>query len=164
MKYCIENRLDLFEFHDAEFAYISFENNNLSVSVRHLNIHKDAKENPHDYDMEIESATVSFRGVQVLSFEPMRAYKMGNDGNLYTDEPQIIFKNVEAKARFTEELKKGITLNCIDIHPENEKTIIEIPVSAKNCFIVTFSFDSISVEWDAYCQKAWYEFRKVRRT
>ena len=53
MKYHVENNLDLFEFHDADVSFLSFDNNGLILSVRHLNIHKNTDENPNDNDMEI---------------------------------------------------------------------------------------------------------------
>ena len=56
MKYRVENELDLFEFHDAEFSFISFEKNELVLSAKHLNIHENAAQNPHDCDMEIDLA------------------------------------------------------------------------------------------------------------
>lgn len=74
MKYRVENQLELFEFHDSVFSLISFDKKDLVVSVKHLNIHEDAKDNLHDCDMEINVATISFRNIHILSLEPMRAY------------------------------------------------------------------------------------------
>ncbi len=160
MKYCVENQLSLFKFHDAEFSFTSFDNYNLIVSVNHLNIHKYAKENPYDCDMEIDSANISFYEIQIISFEPMRAYKVDDDGNWYTNEPQIIFSKKDAEIHFLNELKNGITINGIDIHNKNNKTFIEISTCAKNSFFVTFSFNNVAIEWDEYCKKAWYELHK----
>lgn len=39
MKYHVENNLDLFEFHDADFSFVSFDNNELTLSAKHLNFH-----------------------------------------------------------------------------------------------------------------------------
>ena len=44
LKYVSINRLSDFEFHDAEFIFDSFVNNNLSVKVSYLNIHKDTEQ------------------------------------------------------------------------------------------------------------------------
>lgn len=42
MKDISVNRLSDFEFHDAEIAFDSFGNNQLAVTARYLNIHKEA--------------------------------------------------------------------------------------------------------------------------
>lgn len=160
MKYCVENQLSLFEFHDAEFSFTSFDNNNLVVSVKHLNIHENAKENPYNCDMEIDFANISFYGIQTISFEPMRAYKVDDDGNWYTNEPQVIYSDKEAEKHFLDEIKNGITINCIDICKKDNKTYIELSTCAQSCFFATFSFNEVSVEWDKYCKKAWYELHK----
>ena len=68
MKYVSINRLSDFEFHDAEFIFDSFVNNNLSVKVSYLNIHKDTEQNPFDSDMEIESARITFEGFDIISY------------------------------------------------------------------------------------------------
>ena len=87
MTYRVEDRLDLFDFHDTELSLVSFDKNELVISTKHLNIHKDAKENPHECDMEIDFAKLVFTQFEVISFEPMRTYQIDDDGNWYTDEP-----------------------------------------------------------------------------
>lgn len=42
MKYISTDRLCDFEFHDSEWSVVSWENGNLTVKLRALNIHKDA--------------------------------------------------------------------------------------------------------------------------
>lgn len=163
MKYRVENQLDLFEFHDSEFSLIGFDKKDLTVSVKHLNIHKDAKENPHDCDMEISSANIYFQNTHILSFEPMRAYQLDAGGNWYTDEPQIIFTGKDAEEKFISELKNGFSINCIDIRQFGEHTTIEISTNALECFFATFSFSNVIVEWDSYRRKAWYELHKQYR-
>lgn len=160
MKYRIENQLDLFEFHDAEFSLVGFDKNELVLSAKHLNIHKDAAENPHDCDMEIDFAKFVFAQFEVISFEPMRKYQVDDDGNWYTDEPQIIYKGEKAEKHFLSKIKKGITINCIDIRKKSNKIRIELSTCAQGCFFATFVFDEVLVEWDEYCKKAWYELHK----
>ena len=160
MKYRVENELDLFEFHDAAFSFISFEKNELVLSAKHLNIHENAAQNPHDCDMEIDFAEFVFIGFDVVSFEPMRAYQVDDDGNWYTNDPQIIYNGKEAVKHFLNEIKNGITINCIDICKKEKKTYVELNTCAQTCFFVTFAFDEVFVEWDEYCKKAWYELHK----
>lgn len=160
MKHRVKNNLDLFEFHDAEFSFVDFDNNELTLSAKHLNIHKNTKENSHDCDMEIDFAEFIFAGFHVVSFEPMRAYQVDDDGNWYTNEPQVIYSDKEAEKHFLDEIKNGITINCIDICKKDNKTYIELSTCAQSCFFATFSFNEVSVEWDKYCKKAWYELHK----
>ena len=160
MKYSVNNQLSIFEFHDCEFSLISFENNRLVVSAKYLNIHKDAEHNPHDCDMEIALAQITFCGFEILAFEPMRDYTLDDDGNWHTDQPQIIFNGEEAKTHFIGEIKRGITINCIENCEENKKTIIEISTCGQSDFFATFAFDGVTVEWDEYRKKAWYELHK----
>ena len=160
MKYQVENQLDQFEFHDAEFSLIGFDKKELTVSVKHLNIHKDTKENPHDCDMEIRLANVSFQNIHILSFEPMRAYQLDADGNWHTDEPQIIFTGKDAEEKFISELKNGFAINCIDVRPFGNHTTIEISTAGQNCCFAMFSFSDVIVAWDEFCKKAWYELHR----
>ena len=160
MKYRVENKLDLFEFHDAEFSFISLDKNKLVFSAKHLNIHKNATQNPHDCDMEIDLAEFVFVGFDVISFEPMRAYQVDDDGNWYTNEPQIIYNGKEAENHFLNEIKNGFTINCIDICKKENKTYIELSTCAQSCFFVTVAFDDVFIEWDEYRKKAWYELHK----
>ena len=160
MKYRVENNLDLFEFHDAELSFACFDENKLTISAKHLNVHKNTEENPCDDDMEIDLAEFVFSEFDVISFEPMRAHQVDDDGNWYTNEPQIIYSNKEAEKHFLNEIKNGITINCIDICKKEKKTYVELSTYAQTCFFVTFAFDEVFVEWDEYCKKAWYELHK----
>ncbi len=81
MKYHFENQLNIFEFHDSKFSFISFDENELCISAEHINIHKDAKENPHDYDMDISLAKIYFQNIKIHSFEPIRGYIIDDNGN-----------------------------------------------------------------------------------
>lgn len=77
---------------------------------------------------------------KILSLEPLRAYQTDADGNLYTNEPQIVCKGEDAKENFINELKDGFSINCIDLQLSGEHTIIEICTNLQKYFIVKFSF------------------------
>ena len=160
MKYRIENQLDLFEFHDSEFSLISFDKKDLVVSAKYLNIHKEAKENPHNCDMEISLANISFQNVRILSLEPMRAGQMDSDGNWYTDDPQIIYQPDKAKENLIDALKNGISINGVDIRRSDEHTTFVFDTNSPICFNAVISFSNVKVEWDSYRKKAWYELHK----
>lgn len=140
MKYRVDNNLDFFAFHDAEFSFISFDKNELILSAKHLNIHKNALHNPHNCDMEIDLAEFVFSGFDVISFEPMRTYQVDDDGNWYTNEPQIIYSDKEAEKHFLDKIKNGITINCINICKKDNKTYIELSTCAQSCFFCNIFF------------------------
>ena len=160
MKHCIQNTLSLFEFHDAEFSFLSFQDNNLVISAKHLNIHKNTLQNPDDCDMEIDIAKITFYDVTMISYELIQGYITDADGNKYTNDPKVFLTDKEASLKFTDELKNKIFLNYLDIYNENNKQIIEIGTCAPTVFTAIFSCKNLSVEWDKYSQKAWYELHK----
>lgn len=72
MQYKAENKLDIFEFHDAELSLGCFDENTLVFSATHLNIHKHTKQNPGDCDLEIERAVLRFEHMENVTFENRR--------------------------------------------------------------------------------------------
>jgi len=160
MKYCVKNQLNLFEFHDSKFSLISFKENELCISANHINIHKDAKENPNDYDMDIRLANIYFKNIEIHSYEPMRAYTIDDNGNWHTNDPQIIYKGNEAKENFINDLKGGFYLYDINIKQCGKRTEIEICASNPKCVYTVLLFSDVIIEWDSYCGKAWYEVNK----
>lgn len=159
MKYCVKDQLDLFEFHDSVFSFVSFDGKDLVVSAECLNIHEEAEENPHDCDMEIDLATISWQNVQILSLRPW----LDENGNWYSNESQIVFTGKEAEEKLIYALKDGITLNDIDVQQFDDHAMIEIEATAPKYFLATFSYSDVTVEWDTYRKKAWYECFKEYR-
>lgn len=114
MKYCVENQLELFEFHDSDFSFVGVDNNCLSFSAKHLNIHKDAKENPNYYDMELGPAEIVFHNIEVLTYEPAPLCKQDADGNWHTATPETLLME-EAKTRFLNDIPEGFTVFSFDV-------------------------------------------------
>ncbi len=155
MKYQSTNILQDFEFHDAYFKFESFENDTLIICVQYLNIHKNAEQNPHDIDMEITTAQISFNNFQVKSFEPGREWKQDANGKLYTDEPQVIFKGQTAEKKLLNELRIGSTIFEFGTL-ENGNYYFD-GAGDEPWFQAQFLFDSVTIEWDEYRKTAWYE-------
>ena len=160
MKYSSINQLSDFEFHDAEFILKCYDDFNLYATAKYLNVHKDAKENPYEYDMEIEYAHICFEHIETHSFKLLPAYQFDAEGKLYTNDPQVIDKGTPAQEKFITELKRGISLHCVDVHKENNRTVLEITTNGRSCFHAIISFDNIIIAWDNYHKKAWYELHK----
>jgi len=161
MKFCVENYLTPFEFHDAEFSFVSFDGSDLTVSVKYLNIHKGTPQNPSDSDMEIASAHITFKQIHSVTYEPGRTWKTGIDGASYPIGPLVVYHNHAAIPRILEELQNGLTV----FHFEKEENG---GYSIGGCGVepyltITFDFDSVTVSWDEYRKKAWYELHRQYR-
>jgi len=157
VKYSSVDRLDAFEFHDSELKLEFWDNSNLIVSAKHLNIHKHAAPNHLEADMEIKTARIVFSGLTVKEFEPGRAWYPDENGELYTDDPLVIHKNGKALELFLNELRQGITVISIDF--QSGEWVLDA-VGECPYFFVRFIFSSVEVRWDDYSQKAWYELRR----
>lgn len=161
MKYHVENNLDSFEFHDADFLFVSFDGVNLTISAKHLNIHKCTEQNPYEHDMEIECAQITFQGFCSPSYEPGRTWKMGEDGESYPVGPRVVFSGLEAMDRILEELQNGITVFHFEKEDNRGNSIGGCGIAPY--FTIEFDFDSVVVTWDKYKKKAWYELHRVYR-
>lgn len=160
MKYCVKNDLSIFEFHDSEFSFVSFDGKNLVVSASKVNIHKDTPQNPSAYDMEMASAQIIFHNFNSATYEPGRAWETDKDGKSYPVGPQVIFSEKDATDRILEELQNKLTV----YHFEKE----ECGYSIGGCgiepyFEIRFDFDDVTVSWDEYKKKAWYELHRQYR-
>lgn len=155
MKYCVEKNLSVFEFHDAVFSLVRFDGKDLVISAAMLNIHKGTPQNPSAYDMEIEDAQITFRNFHSANYEPGRAWETDADGNSYQVGPRIILSGQDGIDQILKELTHKIWV----YHLEKEETG---GYSIGGCgtepyFTIEFDFDEVTVCWDKYSQKAWYE-------
>ena len=144
MKYHVENQLDLFEFHDSEFTLIKFDNNELIVSVEYLNIHKNSVPNPSNYDMEIKDAIITFKDFHVTY---CKTYSYSNKINIYYEQ--------EATEKFKGEYSEHI--NIFDLGKLDDSQYYIDAGGVSIFFSIYFSYDKVTIEWDEYRKKAWYE-------
>lgn len=161
MQYYLVNRLDAFEFHDAELSLILWDDNRLIVTATYLNIHKDAAPNNPDTDMELTEALITFHGFRIIEFEPSRALKKDENGNVYPAEPIVIHTNSVAKDMFENELRNKIIVLRMDINNGIYNLLADrihnlLAGGIDPCFSVRFDFDSARIEWNGYRGKAWY--------
>lgn len=160
MKYRVENQLDCFEYHDSELSLISFDEKDLVVSAKYLNIHKGTKENPYDCDMEISLANICFQNVRIFSFETVPGYTIDPDGNQILIRPQIIYPKEAVKEHFIDALKRGFFLDGIEVQQSGECMTLHFEAIAPEHFCAAVSCSNVIVSWDFYRQKAWYESYK----
>jgi len=161
MKYQSANITQDFEFHDAYFKFIKFENNALTLSVQYLNIHKNTEQNHYPTDMEIEVAIITFQGFNAKSFEPGRAWKQDANGKLYTDEPQVVFEGQTAEDKLLNELRVGSTV--FEFGTLEDGNYYFDGAGDEPWFQAQFLFHSVAIEWDEYRKPAWYEERPFKK-
>lgn len=161
MKFCARNDLSIFEFHDSEFSFVSFDGKDLVVSASMVNIHKDTPRNPSDYDMEIASAQITFKNFNSATYEPGRTWKTGEDGKSYPVGPRIVFSGQEAVEKIIEELKNKIMVHHFEINKNRRYSIGGFGIEPY--FEMEFDFDDVVVCWDEYKKKAWYELHRQYR-
>lgn len=158
MKYCAENQLELFEFHDARLELIRFGGGELVVSAKHLNIHKHTDQNPSDCDMEIACATITFQSYCAFSYEPDRTWETGADGKSCPIGPEVLYRGQEAEERILAEFKRGIEVFSFG-KADGARYYVE-GFGTVPFFTMEFGFTAVTVAWDAYAKKAWYELHR----
>ncbi len=161
MKYRSSKILEDFEFHDAQFTFESFDDQNLEIAVRYLNIRKSAEQNPHSKDMEIELARITFQGIHFISFDPGRTWKRDETGGLYTDEPEVIYEGKAAEKKILSNLRSGIIVWKFGVL--NNGNYCFDGAGDEPWFEAQFSCESAFIEWDAYKNPAWYEERPFQQ-
>ncbi len=156
MKYISVNRLNDFEFHDAEMKLIRYADGRLTVSMECLNIHKGTEQNPHPTDMEIECAQLTFDNFSLSFFDPGNVWSRDADGKWSVSEELKILTDAEAEQKLLCELKERITIFTFEPFDD---TFYYIDGGSWNepWFAIRFTFDSVTIEWDAYRKIAWYE-------
>lgn len=159
MKYRSSKILDDFEFHDAEFTFEGFDNRNLVVTARYLNIHKSAEQNPYSKDMEIDLARITFQGIHFRSIKLGGARKQDEPGGLWTEEPQVIYEGKTAEEKILSNLRSGIKVLEFGVLDNGNCYFDGIVYEPWLWFQAQFSFESALIEWDAYRKPAWYEER-----
>lgn len=132
MRYSSENFSD-FEFHDTELCFKDFENSNLRLTARYLNIHKEAEQNPHDCDMETDCAEILFENADIRLFETMEMYTYGCDGRVAAFEPRTVCEGADAADRLTDELKKGLSVNCVYAGSDKDGAFFERHLEQRFC-------------------------------
>lgn len=160
MKYHTKNQLNIFEFHDSILSLVSFDKNNLVLSAEGLNIHNNVPENPFDCDMEILFSNITFTNTRFYSFEYPEARITDSNGNTYIEKSRIISEEKNSENHFINELNKKISVHGITLYEKNCKNFIKIQTNGVSVFTVDFSFEAVTVEWDEYLNKAWYESLK----
>ena len=158
MKYCSVNRLQDFEFHDAEFTPVSFDGGQLIVLAKYMNVHKGIEQNFFDFDMEADLARITFERIRILAHQSGGDTSRDQHGNIIKENPLITVTGMKAADRFRDELKGVLSVYHIALSSWESQPAYEIGAfGISPYFTAWFSFDSVKIEWDSYRDKAWYE-------
>lgn len=150
-----------FEFHDAYFTFLGFENDTLTISVRYLNIHKNTDQNPHPTDMKIELATITFKGFCTQLFTVGGAWETDANGKCSAVQPPFVFEGQAANDKLFNELRVGSTIYEFGILENGNYYFAG--TGDELWFQAQFVFDSATVEWDVYRKPAWYEEKTFKK-
>ena len=154
----ISSDLSIFEFHDAELSLISFSDNTLTVSAEMLNIHKGTAQNSHPADMEIDRALITFHDFSLHSFDCGETWTLDAEGTYFPSEKRAPITGEEALQKLLCELKGGI--HVYSFKPFDDTShYMDAASSEEPWFCIRFVFNSVTIEWDAYRDIAWYEER-----
>lgn len=155
MTYRSVNSLQDFEFHDAWMKFVSFQNGQLVVTVKNLNIHKGTEQNDRNEDMEIAEARITFENFLVKRYENLRAQRLGEDGKYRYIEPEVIYADEAAHGKWFSVWDRDLTILSCNLCADG-KCCIEFDDRISVMFTVWFNFDLVTVEWDEFNGPAWY--------
>lgn len=160
MKYSSVNRLEDFYFHDSVMESGRITDSTLTASLRYLNIHTGTPQNDGEFDMEIELAQITFEGVRELTAGNLPSQQISAEG-VVTNIESVILSGDEARELLIELLEYDLIIFSLD-QPTPGLCVFD----TCNGDIIRFSFDRVTIEWDDYSGRAWYEsdqWREYRR-
>lgn len=154
MKYVSVDQLEQFEFHDSSWKLCGREGDDVTFLVEKLNIHKGTEQNDEDWDMELDTARMTFRGFRLIHFEPGRSWTTdANDRSVPAGE-RILYTGEEGMARLASGKFEVFHFCREGDHWEFGGC------GPEPYFTVELDFDSVEIAWDGYVKKAWYELHR----
>lgn len=160
MQKFISNNLSDFEFHDALVKNSCIDNNgNLNFEIKHLNIHKNIQQNPHDIDMEIDLTNIVFTDFKLMSYKHGGAKVYNDKGQFLYDDPSYTLTDTNGLKAFEKVLNESFTI--LYLSDENSIGYIE-GCGLDPYFIINFTFSNVTITWEKLADKAWYEKRKIK--
>ena len=157
MRFRSNNRLQDFEFHDSVWTLADRGSASFAFDVKELNLHQDAPQNPESCDMEIENVRVSFIGFHLAVYEPGVPWTTDSSGEPRPAEPQKTYSGDEAIELFLREAKHGIWVYALKQTDSREWVLSGC--GEEPYFEAGFSFDQVTIGWDAFRRPAWYVLR-----
>ena len=161
MLYQSINALQDFEFHDSEVIGGSRDGDTVTLTLKYLNVHKHLPQNPGDFDMEIELATFRINGFQLLGYTPGVTWGFDEAGNSIPLEPIREYTGADGLERFWTQVEGGFAILQLDTEQQNGRLALTFSCSGNEpYFDVSFAADQVTVQWDKFRKKAWYELHR----
>ena len=157
MKYYVENNLTLFEFHDSVISLVRYDETNLIVSAKQINIRKFTEQNSSEYDMEIADAQITFYDFTPLSYTHNEV--LFADTGTTPLVSQKTFEGKDVTEHFLEELNNQITI--FDFNKMDNGNFFIDGIGIGPFFTMIFSFAKVTIEWESYIDKSVYEQKKL---
>ncbi len=164
--YSVTDNLDIFNFHDAELKLLNFKKNSneLTVSAKHLIIHKNTEQNPKNYDMEIKAAVITFTNIHDLDIVAGGLYIEDEKGELAPIEEPITMTDTDALDYLITVLSESDYFSVYELSKTGDGRYC-MPVSCMpKSFNLYFSFDNVKITWSEYENIAWYEHKRLNDT
>lgn len=164
MRYRSVNAVEEFDFHDSRAEGGELRDGTLLLPLRSLNIHKHLPQNPSEYDMEIELAILRAEGFALLEYSPCPECVRDEQGNFVPIEPRRVYRGEDGLARFARDLGEGFYVFGWLVERKEGAAVHTITCNGQG-FVsdVSFTAEKITVEWDSYTDKAWYESDEWRK-
>ena len=124
------------------------------VSIKLLNLQKNASQNNENCDMEIEDARITFDSFLLLSFAAIAVGKTDENGLSRPNEPFRKYEGADGMEAFIKEFSRTVTVFRFE---PTESNGWKLSASADDpYFEVAFSFDRVTVGWNSLIRPAWY--------
>ena len=156
--YISRDELDSFEFHDSELKEVRFAPEEIVWTVSFLNATTENSQNLSNTDLCMDTARLVFKKGVVTEMITLASQTFSAEGQLIADHPA---RNIEPSC-FAEIFSSMANRS---IYIQSLEALVKIPAGYSAQFVLDFGrelidttiqFQSVSVEWDAFCGPAWY--------
>ena len=163
MSYRSTDRICDFEFHYSRIDFVSFENANLTITAKALNIHQNTEQNSYDTDMQCSAATITFINAVIGFYTDGITYKCINGEFVPESEEAVVYTDKHAEALFLKEAKHGFEIYGVKEKMQGNYKVFEFDAGGiAPFFSCGIYYESVEISWDSFEGKAWYEEKKEK--
>lgn len=161
MRYISINEFATFEVHDCEVLALTIEAGKVICALDNVNVTTDNSLNDHPTDMQAEPVQATFENVAIEKIETAGYYSQNAAGETVQSVPRRTLAPEEYAACLQElmdELGHLYLFGSEALETANGRHAAYVDFGGIE---VTFSYDRLTVEWEAFTKKTWYvDFNK----
>lgn len=158
MGYVSVDALENFTFHDSIAIKGALEGDTVVLTVKQLNVHAGCRENPAAVDLEAGLAVLTVEGLQLRSYTLGAEWQVDSQGKKYLTAPLRVYPGSAGLAAFSAQIAHGFRFHDWAVEQQGGQTVHTIAgCGAEPYFEAAFTASRITVAWDTYRGKAWYE-------